>query len=392
LTSERLLTRKNSANPFRCLLEAAPDAIIIVNGGGLIELVNSQTERVFGYTRKELLGKPVEILIPERMRCEHARHREQYAAAPFTRRIGSGRTLSARRKDGTEFPAEIGISPLQTENGMLVISSIRDVSERVNAEQAICRLNAELEDRVNRRTSALHNACGELQKEIAARHRLEKEILEISEREQQRIGRDLHDDLGQRLVGMTYLSQVLANNLAADTSPEAVQAAKITELLKDALALTRSLSRGLHPVALKSGGLTAALGDLAERTSDIFQMDCRFTGPFIEPLLDQTAATHLYRIAQEAVTNAVNHGKAVTIRIDLACQKGTAVLTVTDNGTGMPDHRPDGKGMGLRIMDYRAGVIGASLAFSRPEKHAGTVVKCTIPCNGGQTGRPVYKP
>lgn len=244
-----------------------------------------------------------------------------------------------------------------------------------HATELLCET---LEARVHERTSALRRANAKLQKEIAARHRLEKEIIEISEREQQRIGRNLHDDLGQRLVGISYLNHLLANTLEAAGAPEAEQAAKISALLNDALALTRSLARGLHPVALESGGLIAALGDLAERTSGIFQIKCCFTGPPTEPGLAHSVATHLYRMAQEAVTNAANHGMASEIRIGLVTQPGRTTLAVVDNGSGMQKPGPRSKGMGLRIMNYRADVIGGTLAFSTPE-NGGTMVTCTIP-------------
>jgi signal transduction histidine kinase len=235
-----------------------------------------------------------------------------------------------------------------------------------------------LETRVHERTSALSRANEKLRREISARHRLEEELLEISEREQQRIGRDLHDDLGQRLVGISYMSHLLANALSAGGSPEAQQAVKITALLNDALGLTRSLARGLHPVALKSGGLMAALADLAERTSEMFRVDCRFTGPDAEPRLSDSVATHLYRIAQEAVTNAVNHGKADIIIIKLDAMPERSVLSVSDNGTGLPKLNPRRKGMGLRIMHYRADVLGGTLVFSTPE-NGGTTVTCAVP-------------
>lgn len=234
-----------------------------------------------------------------------------------------------------------------------------------------------LEACVRERTAALQKANEKLHKEIAARHRLQKEILEISEREQQRIGRNLHDDLGQRLVGISYMSHLLAGNLKSGGSPEAEQADKITHLLNEALALTRSLARGLHPVALKSGGLMAALADLAEQTSQIFGIRCVFSGPRHEPALPDSSATHLYRIAREAVTNAVHHGKAGVIRIELGCQPDKATLTVTDDGLGMPNLHPSRLGMGLRIMNYRADVIGGTLGFSTPPD-GGTRVTCSI--------------
>jgi signal transduction histidine kinase len=227
----------------------------------------------------------------------------------------------------------------------------------------------------------MSKVADKLRKEIAARHRLEREILEISEREQRRIGRDLHDDLGQQLVGISYMSHLLANSLAASASPEAEQARKINEALKHALALTRSLARGLHPVALKSGGLLAAMADLAERTADIFQIRCEFTGPAEEPDLPENKATHLYRIAQEAVTNAVNHGKASRIRIAVDSQAGQTTLTVADNGCGMPAKTsPRRRGMGLRIMQYRARAIGGALDITTTGT-GGTIVTCAVAAN-----------
>lgn len=379
---------QHAADLFRSLLEAAPDAILIVNRHGLIKLVNSQVERMFGYSRDELLGQTMEILVPDLLKERHVAHRADYAAAPYTRRMGKGLTLSARCKDGSELPVEIGISPLQTPNGMLIISSIRDVTERHKAEEVIRKLNRELGARIQRRTAALRRINCKLHKETTMRHALEKEILEreiieISERERQRIGQDLHDDLGQRLVGISYMSHAIANSLAARTLPEADHAVKITELLNKALALTRALAQGLHPMAFEVDGLMAALGELAATTSAIFQVNCRFMGPIREPDLNHTVAIQLYRIAQESVTNAVNHGKADDIQIELSHHADQIVLVVTDNGSGMPKLPPRHKGLGLRIMNYRADVIGASLAFSTPETGRGTVITCTVPSSGG---------
>jgi PAS domain S-box-containing protein len=346
------------------MLDAAPDAIVLVNKQGLIEYANSRTRRMFGYRPPSLPGQPIDLLVP--------------GIADSGNQRGDP-TLEGRHKDGRSFPVEIGSSPLATRMGVMTIHSIRDASDRVRTEEFIRNLTSELEARVHERTAALRKANEKLHKEIAARHRLEEEILEISEREQQRIGRNLHDDLGQRLVGISYMSHQLAGTLQALGSPEAGQAGKITSLLNDALSLTRSLARGLHPVALKSGGLIAALADLADRTSEMYQVACRFDGPCDEPLLTDTTATHLYRIAREAVTNAVHHGKAQQIHIALGvAATGHTELRVADNGCGMPRLSPRRMGMGLRIMNYRADVIGASLVFITPE-NGGTSVCCTVP-------------
>ena len=253
-----------------------------------------------------------------------------------------------------------------------------DVSERKRAEQVIRRLNVELELRVEQRTSALQQANEKLREEAAMRRKLEEEILHISEREQQRIGQDLHDDLGQQLAGIWLLSDVLKSNLTKQGSPEAGNAEQITGLLRNSLTLTRSLARGLHPVSVQQGGLVAALDELTTRTCDMFKVNCRCNcPPGIE--MDNTTATHLYRIAQEAVTNAVKHGQAKEIDIELSTNQRSTVLSVKDQGGGIADLDPDRKGMGLRIMSYRADMIGGTLHIQRNQNGVGTTVLCSIP-------------
>ena len=212
----------------------------------------------------------------------------------------------------------------------------------------------------------------------ADRQRLEQEILQISGREQERIGRDLHDDLGQQLAGLNIMASMLSRSLAGRAAPEAPEAAKISDLLKKTVAMTRSLARGLHPVAAEPDGLMSALHDLAARMTSLFKIDCQFDCVGSVQVNDNTAATHLYRIAQEAVSNGVKHGHATHVRISLSSAAEKLTLTVKDDGIGIGTLDPQRQGMGLRIMHYRASMIGATLAIEK-QPGGGTRVTCSLP-------------
>lgn len=212
----------------------------------------------------------------------------------------------------------------------------------------------------------------------ADRLRLQQEILHISEQEQQRIGRDLHDDLGQQLAGLSIMATMLSRSLASRAAPEVSEAARISELLKKAVSMTRSLARGLHPVVAEPDGLVSALHDLAARMTSLFHIDCQFEAVGPVQMNDNAAATHLYRIAQEAVSNGVKHGRAKHVRLGLCSDAETLTLTVRDDGGGIGTLDPQRQGMGLRIMHYRAGMIGATLAIEG-RRSGGTRVTCTLP-------------
>ena len=216
----------------------------------------------------------------------------------------------------------------------------------------------------------------------ARRKRLEAEILQVSEREQRRIAEDLHDGVGQQLGGISCLSDVLKKNLAALASPEAEAAGKISRLLDSALAQTRSLARGLHPVAPEANGLMAALEDLAARVTDVFQVACHFECPHPVLIEDNGVGTHLYRIAQEAVSNSIKHGQAQRIKILLSSSPERIILAVSDNGAGFKASPRQRKGLGLRIMNHRASMINGVLVVRR-QAGSGTVVVCTVQRNSG---------
>lgn len=231
-------------------------------------------------------------------------------------------------------------------------------------------LYVDLEARVRQRTAALSS-------EMAERESLEHELLEVSEREQRRIGHDLHDSLGQHLTGTALAARVLEDKLAAQAQPAAADAKTVVGLVEEGIALTRSLAKGLHPIEMEAEGLMEALDELAVQCTELFKISCRFDCD--SPVLIRAAGTsgHLYRIAQEAVSNAVKHGKARNVIIRLDTLSDGIALRVTDDGVGLPDPPQRSTGMGLRIMAHRAGIIGARFSAVR-EASGGTTISCLL--------------
>jgi signal transduction histidine kinase len=229
-------------------------------------------------------------------------------------------------------------------------------------------LNRSLEVQVCQRTGALTE-------EIFERERLERELLEISEREQRRIGQVLHDSLCQHLTGTTLAAQVLEEKLAARELPEAAEAGQVVGLMEEGINLSRKLAKGLYPVEVSAAGLMLALEEYAKTTSDLFKVACRFECD--SPVLIHATATagHLYRIAQEAVGNAIKHGKARNILITLAVDEESTLLSILDDGTGLPEPLPKERGMGLRIMAHRSAMIGAAFS-ARRNVLGGTEITC----------------
>lgn len=216
---------------------------------------------------------------------------------------------------------------------------------------------------------------------VTDRLRLERQILEISDREQARIGQDIHDGLCQQLVSVAFDANALEHLLSAQARPEAATARKICALLDQAITESRQVSRGLYPVRLEAEGLASALEELAGFTGERFRIPCVFEGELPPGCPEQSAATHFYRIAQEAVTNAVKHSGAKLIRISVRRQDDQLELKVEDDGRGFAEDSLVHRGMGLHIMRYRSRSLRGRLAID-PRPGGGTVISCCAPCHG----------
>ncbi len=333
---------------LRAILETAVEGIITIDERGIIESFNRAAERIFGYSASEVLGKNVNVLMPSPYRQEHDGYMANYRRTGHARIIGIGREVVGQRKDGSEFPMDLAVSEVRLADRRIFTGFVRDVSER---------------------------------------KRLERQILEISDREQHRIGQDLHDGLCQQLAGIELMSQVLERKLAASSPTNAERVAELGGHVRAAIVQARQLAHGLSPVTLESEGLMSALQELANNSQKLFRVTCTFICDPPVLVHDQAVATHLYRIAQEAVSNAIKHGKARHVTLSLKNAGGRNVLMIKDDGVGLPRVLPTGKGMGLHIMQYRARMIGGAAMVER-DLDGGTSVICSTPATHGKDGPP----
>jgi PAS domain S-box-containing protein len=359
---------------------SAVDAIISINRDQRIVQFNAAAEMMFGRRRDKAIGQPVSRLFPEQHRENYCALLQYYSQPGAT--AGGCSVLNeiwGLRTNGKVFPIEASISQTEVGGQNRLTVAMRDITERKNAEREIRRLNDELEQRVRERTAQLELANQELHGEVAERRRLQQQLLEIAEREQRRIGQDLHDGIGQQLTGLMLLNDTLLGRLAEKAPSEVGDGRRLAELLGEVRAQVRQLSRGLQPVWQVPDGLMTALSQLAEGTSTLHAVECRFCCKNSVMVEDNLVATHLFRIAQEAVHNAIRHGCAKRITINLTANEGAILVIVEDNGRGLaPGNLEHSDGLGLQIMKSRCEAIGGQLTVGSANPR-GTRIECRVP-------------
>lgn len=327
---------RESEARFACFMQNVPCAVYMKDLQGRYVYVNETCEKAFKRKLTDWIGRTDGEIWPKSLA---AKFKEQDAEVIQTRQI----------LESTEiFDQEDG--PHYWLSSKFPISSERGVSTMIGGTGI----------------------------DITLRKRLEKEFQEITEEEKRRIGQDLHDGLGQYLAGISFLAKVLQKKLAAKRLPESADAAQITELVNQTVSQTRDLARGLCPLELETNGLPAALQELSTSVEKLFNVSCRVKHDKTAVVPDHAAAIHLYRIAQEAINNAVRHGRAKNLVVSLVNSGGTTKLNVQDDGIGLPDDFPTKDGLGYRVMNYRASMIGASIQFQNAAE-GGTSLSCIVP-------------
>ena len=365
---------------FRQAIEnSVPSGIAVVNLEGRQTYVNPAFCQMVGWSEEELIGgkPPFPYWPPEEVEIISA----ALAQVVEGRAPRSGSELRLCRKNGTRFYVLNLVTALRDTFGNVSgwLSTITDITERKKAEDALRRSHEELELRVRERTADLSDANTRLQAAMAERRRLEHELLEITEKERRRIGLDLHDDLGQKLSGVALMAKGLQLKLAKQKSAdEAKEAGKIHTLLEQAMHHARDLAHDLATLEFTEQDLTVALKNLLTHVKESFPIPCRFKVDAEVPPLEPGVVRQLCKIAQESLTNAIKHGKARQVAIMLSNGDSALTLTIRNSGTPFPSVVGQNAGMGLRIMKYRANLIGATLKIE-PGRPDGTVVTCRLP-------------
>jgi PAS domain S-box-containing protein len=339
-----------SQREYEVLFDAAPDAIVVVDKRGRITAVNARTESMFGYERGELIGQEVELLVPESMRVPHTRLRGSYTEHPSTRPMGIGLELSARHKQGTQFPVEISLSAIESEPGVSVIAIIRDVRERK-------RLRA-----------------------------FGRQALRAMEAERKRVALELHDETIQTLVALLIRLKVAQRNPAKAASPQFLD--ELRSEIAEAAEGVRRMAGALRPPELDALGVGAAIESHARLLSESTSLPIRVEVESKGQGLSQDVQLALYRIVQEALSNTLRHAQAQRATVRLRHEGGSIVVEIEDDGTGfdvLEVMASDQRGLGLFGILERAAYAGGRAEFdSRPGE--GTRVIATFPVEEPTSG------
>lgn len=325
---------QESEKKYRSVMEATPDPIVVYDMQGAVTYMNPAFTQVFGYRLADNMGKKLYHFVPK------AKLKE---AMEGFEKILAGQVLPITETQRT------------SQDGRIIDVTLRGSAHRNKDGQPVGIV-------------ITHRDVSEVK-------RLEKAIMETGEQERQKIGNDLHDDLCPHLIGIEGLTKVLKNKIQGKPLEAALLSDKITVLIQDAISKTRWLARGLCPIYFNHG-LETSLQTLAKQTQDRHQIQCRLDCSKNLPAGDGIMTTHLYHMVQEAIQNAIRHGNANKIFIQIKTQDDLLVINVTDNGTGMTCSK-ESQGMGLRIMNYRAQLIHASLRIHSDQ--GGTQIEIELP-------------
>ena len=336
--AERTAALHDREQRLQAIVNTAVEGIITIDPRGIVDSMNPAAERMFGHRASEVIGQNVSLLMPEPYRTGHAGYVARYLATGQARIIGIGREVVGRRKDGSVFPIYISVGEVNLGSQRFFTALIRDLTDN---------------------------------------KRLEGRASAAAEQERGRIARDLHDGLGQQLGGALFLSSLLQRDLKERDASEAARAAEIHHLIELALADARVISRGLYPVPPEPDGLMSALQNLADRVTRDCHIECRFDADSAVLLDDPATASHLYRLAQEAVNNAVKYSGSPRIEVCLNSRPHQLELVVRDYGKGLPTEGKPG-GLGLQTMRHRAQMLGGQLTVENAPD-GGTCVRCVAP-------------
>src|SRR6056297_18760 len=349
---DKLISTESRLNHSQAIAEAifntSSDAIFTADCEGKILSANEAFSNMFGYEHNELIGENLNLLMPFRYDFDHDNFSESYLETDKNNLADIGKETQGIKKNHLIFPVELSLSEIPINGIQILAGIIRDLSKR---------------------------------------RELEHRLIEIGNEERRRIGRDLHDGLGQMLTGIRMLAESLSRKLHANAVPGADEVKEIAEMISEADGIARSIARDMEQVEIEKKGFQSAVDELCRKTEKMTGVNCTLdirNDPEIE---NHSKALHLYRIVQEAINNAVKHGNPKNIDIRLSENADHLLVVVQDDGNGFSNPAKDHEGKGIQIMKHRARMMGGNLELVRT-KHNRTMVRCMIPHRFKQFAQP----